>query len=85
MSGRRGNSGAAALHVVLRDSNLLEYEPLLLEEGAYVGPVGTDGGAWFVRGTVLDRYYVRTGNDGIYVELPCHGHSHPYTGFSSQH
>ena len=46
MAGRRGNSGAAALHVVLRDSNLLEYEPLLLEEGACAGPFsgfGTDG------------------------------------------
>lgn len=29
------NSGASALHLVLRDCNLLEYEPLLLEEGAW--------------------------------------------------
>lgn len=28
------NSGANALHLVLQDCNLLEYEPLLLEEGA---------------------------------------------------
>lgn len=29
------NSGASALHLVLRDCNLLEYEPLLLEEGEW--------------------------------------------------
>ena len=39
MSGLRGNSGVSSLHLFLQDCNLLEYEPLLLEEGACVAPV----------------------------------------------
>ena len=58
-----GGGGAVALHRVLQDCNLLEYEPLLLEEGLCLGVLFVCDlrtcGCWCSVGTLRLRQRLR--------------------------